>query len=203
MSETGNHNCYVIDRDKLDSDFPTQFQPSALWEELGRTVASFGFLEEMLGKAIYALTGTMEFDPAGDPEAFNNWIKTLEKALTDQLGALITRYAQALSENEKTKDKDYSNQIAGLKQAKDIRNALCHGSWGKPDDEGRTVPKFVNRKLEIFETPVDGHFLHRTREALRDMICDVLDSVTSVGYQFPGSDSPGEQLWPHPANVTL
>jgi hypothetical protein len=203
MSETDGPNCYVIDRDKLDPDFPTQFQPSELWEELGRTVASFGFLEEMLGKAIYALTGTKEFDPAGDPEAFNNWIKTLEKALTDQLGALITRYAQALSENQRTKGNDYSNQIAGLKQAKDIRNALCHGSWGKPDDVGHTVPKFVNWKLEIFETPVDPKFLRQTRAALRHMICDVLDSVTSVGYQFPGSDSPGDQLWPHPAEVTL
>ena len=203
MAETGSPNCYVIDRDELDPDFPTQFQSTELWEELGRTVSSFGFLEEMLGKAIYALTGTEEFDPEGAPEAFNNWIKTLEKALTGTLGALIIRYAQALSENQRTKGNDCSDQIAGLEQAKDIRNALCHGSWGKPDHEGRTVPKFVNRKLAIFELPVDCDFLRQTRAALRHMICDVLDSVTSVGYQFPGSSSPGEQLWPHPAKVVL
>ena len=202
MSATGSSNCHVIDRDKFDPDFPIQFQSSKFWEELGRTVASFGFLEEMLGTAIYELTGTKEFDPAGDPDAFNKWIKTLEMALTDQLGALIARYAKALSKNQRTKDNDYSNQIAELNQAKDIRNVLCHGSWGKPDGEGRTVPKFVNRKLKIFETPVDCDFLHQTRAALRHMICDILDSVTSVGYQFPGSDSPGEQLWPHPAEVT-
>jgi hypothetical protein len=203
MNEIDKPKCYVIDRDKLDPDFPTQFQSSELWEELGRTVASFGFLEEMLGKAIYALTGTKEFDPAGDPEAFNDWIKTLEKALTGQLGALIDRYAQALRENNRTNKNDYIDQIAGLKAANGIRNALCHGSWGKPDEEGRTVPKFVNRKLEVFETAVDLNFLRQTRAALRDMICDVLDSVTSVGYQFPGSGSPGEQLWPHPLEVTL
>lgn len=198
-----NLECYVIDRNQLDLEYPTQVQSSQFWEELGRTVGSFGVLEEMLGNAIYALTGTNELNPASDPEAFNNWIKTLEKALTDQLGTLIDRYAQALSENQRTKGNDYSNQIAGLKQAKDIRNALCHGSWGKPDDEGRTVPKFVNRKLEIFGTPIDRDFLMQRRSAVRHMICDVLDSVTSVGYQFPGSDSPGQQLWPHPSQVAL
>jgi hypothetical protein len=203
MDEIDKPKFYVIDRDKLNPDFPTQFQSSELWEELGRTVASFGFLEEMLGKAIYALTGTKEFDPAGDPEAFNDWIKTLEKALTGQLGALIDRYAQALRENNRTIENDYSNQIAELKAANGIRNALCHGSWGKPDEEGRTVPKFVNRKLEMFETAVDLNFFRQTRAALRHMICDVLDSVTSVGYQFPGSGSPGAQLWPHPLEVTL
>jgi hypothetical protein len=201
MSETEGEKGYVIDRDKLDPDFPTQSQTPLLWEELGRTVASFGFLEEMLGKAIYALTGTQEFDPAGDPEAFNVWIRTLEKALTDQLGGLIIRYEEALSENQRTKGKDYAQHIAELKSAKDIRNALCHGSWGKPDGEGQTVPKFVNRKLEIFETPIGVSFLNQTRSAVRHIICDVLDSVTSVGYQFPGSGSPGEQLWPHPAEV--
>jgi hypothetical protein len=155
----------------------------------------------MLGKAIFALTGAKEFDPAADPEAFNAWIKTLEKALTDQLGGLIICYETALSENQRTQSNDYSNQIAGLKSAKDIRNALCHGSWGKPDEEGLTVPKFVNKRLEIFETPIGIAFLQQTRSALRDIICDVLDTVTSVGYRFPGSESPGEQLWPHPADV--
>jgi hypothetical protein len=197
MTETDGFEGYVIDREKLDTDYPTQFQSPELWQELGRTVAAFGFLEEMLSKAIFALTGAKEFDPAGDPEAFNAWIKTLEKALTDQLGGLIVRYESALSENQRTKGNDYTNQIAGLKSAKDIRHALCHGSWGKPDEAGLTVPKFVNRRLEVFETPIGIAFLRQTRSALRHMICDVLDSVTSVGYQFPGSESPGEQLWPH------
>lgn len=203
MPEAERQKGYVIDRDKLDPDFPTQSQTPEFWEELGRTVASFGFLEEMLSKAIYALTGTKEFDAASDPEAFNEWIKTLKKALTDQLGGLINLYEEALSENQRTKAKDYSKQIAELKQAKYIRNVLCHGSWDKPDSEGRTVPKFVNWKLDVFETPIDVKFFNQTRSALRHMICNVLDSVTSAGYQFPGSASPGEQLWPHPTDVKL
>lgn len=191
MPETAGPKGHVIDRDKLHADYPTQFHDSVFWEELGRTVATFGFIEEMLGKAIFALTGAKEFDPEGEPDALNEWIKTLEKALTDQLGGLVVSYERALAENERTKSNDYSAQLAELREAKDIRNALCHGSWDIPDDQGRAVPKFVNRKLMIFETPVDVQFLKQTRSALRHIICDILDSVTSVGYQFPGSGSPG------------
>jgi hypothetical protein len=204
MNENDKPKCHMIDRDKLDPDFPTHFQSSELWGELGRTVASFGFLEETLGRAIYALTGMTELDPADDPEAaFDTWSKTLEKALTDPLGPLINSYHEALSRNQRTMGNDHIDQIEELKKAGKIRNALCHGSWGKPDSEGRTVVKFVNKKLETFDTPVDRYFLHQTRAALRHIICDVLDSVTSVGYQFPGSGSPGEQLWPHRAGTAL
>lgn len=203
MNEDKTLPGHIIDRDKLHADFPTHFHEPAFWDELGRTVAAFGFIEEMLGKAIFALTGAKEFDPEGDPEAFSEWMKTLEKALTDQLGCLINSYEKALAENPRTKDSDYGAYISALKEAKEIRNVLCHGSWDKPDGQGRSVPRFVNRKLLIFETPVDVQFLRQTRAELRHIICDILDTVTSVGYQFPGSSSPGEQLWPHPAEITL
>lgn len=203
MPETGGPKCYVIDRDKLHTDYPTHCHSALFWEELGRTVASFGFVEEMLGKAIFALSGTVAFDPAGDPEAFNKWIETLKKALTDQLDGLIIAYKRALEENARTNGKNHSGHLADLDQARIIRNVLCHASWGKPDYEGRTVPMFVNRKLTVFDTPVDVEFLRQTRSALKEIVCDILDNVTSVGWKFPGSGSPGEQLWPHPAEISL
>lgn len=186
---------HIIDRDKLPADWPTHAHDSAFWQELGRTVATFGFMEEMLGKAIFALTGNKAYDPEGEPDAFEKWIKTLEKALTDQLGGLIDNYAKALAENDRTKGNDYTALITALKEAKDIRNVLCHGSWDKPDDQGRTTPKFVNRKLDVFQTPVDIGFLKQTRDASKHLICDILDSITSVGYNFPGSGSPGAKIW--------
>lgn len=54
----------------------------------------------------------------------------------------------------------------------------------------------MNRNLARFETPVDVELLKTTRKAVVDLTCDVLDSVTSLGIQFPGSESPGRQLWP-------
>lgn len=192
---------HIIAREELPVDYPTHAHSAQFWEELGRTVAAFGFLEEMLGKAIFALTGMKEFDPEADPDAFGEWIKTLEKALTDQLGGLVLAYEKALAENDKTKGQDYAGLIKELKKAKDIRNVLCHGSWGKPDDQGRTLPKFVNRKIAVFETLVDIEFLQTTRKAVVNLTCDVLDSVTSLGFQFPGSESPGKVLWPKQMNL--
>ena len=50
----------VIAVDRLPVDFPTQCHTPAFWEALGRTVATFGSLEEALGKAILAFTGMTE-----------------------------------------------------------------------------------------------------------------------------------------------
>lgn len=196
MPEKEQESGHIIDREKLPADYPTHAHSAQFWEEMGRTVAVFGFLEEMLGKAIFALTGMKEFDPEADPDAFGEWIKTLEKALTDQLGGLIIAYEKALAENDKTGAQDHAGLIEELKNAKDIRNVLCHGSWDKPDDQGKSVPKFVNRKLAVFETPVDIDFLQTTRKAVVNLTCDVLDSITSLGFQFPGSNGPGQVLWP-------
>ena len=60
MTETLNntdHERPVVDLDRLPRDFPTHRHDAACWEGLGRAVATFGFLEEILGKAIFALTG--------------------------------------------------------------------------------------------------------------------------------------------------
>ena len=41
---------------------PTGDSPQ-FWEQLGRTVATYGFLEEVLGKAIFAFTATRNYEP--------------------------------------------------------------------------------------------------------------------------------------------
>ena len=46
---------YQVNQDGLPNKFPTDGHEAAFWESLGRTVATFGFLEEVLGKAIFAL----------------------------------------------------------------------------------------------------------------------------------------------------
>lgn len=51
---------FVVDIDKLPANFPTHRHDPAFWEALGRTVATFGFLEEVLGKAIFAFTATRD-----------------------------------------------------------------------------------------------------------------------------------------------
>ena len=49
---------FIVDLNKLPSLFPTHRHSPMFWEALGRTIATFGFLEEVLGKAIFAFTAT-------------------------------------------------------------------------------------------------------------------------------------------------
>jgi hypothetical protein len=193
MLDGTNHNCHSIDRDALPDNFPTHLNTDQFWTELGRAVATFGFIEQILSQAIYALTGTKKCDLEADPEALADWIKRLEKVLKDQLGGLIVEYEKALAENERTKDGNFGPLIQQLKDAKDLRNVLCHSSWQIPDENGRVVPVFVNRNLMVFQTPVDIEFLEQTRKATLELVCDVMDSVTMAGYQWPNSGGPGEQ----------
>jgi hypothetical protein len=49
---------YWINRKELPPLFPTNRHQPDFWEALGRTIATFGFLELILAQAIFALTGT-------------------------------------------------------------------------------------------------------------------------------------------------
>jgi hypothetical protein len=69
------------------------------WETLGRTIATFGFLEEVLGKAIFAFTATTRHQENEIDAAFENWLPTLERALVDPLGSLIDAYGKAVCNN--------------------------------------------------------------------------------------------------------
>lgn len=58
MCDEDHINRSIIDRDNLPGMFPTHRHEPEFWEHLGRAIASFGFLEEVLGKAIFAFTAT-------------------------------------------------------------------------------------------------------------------------------------------------
>src|SRR5450432_3099560 len=86
---------FVVDICNLPPLFPTHRHSASFWEHLGRTVATFGLLEEVLGKAIFALTGTVPYDESKVQEAVEKWLPTLERALSDALGSLIDAYGKA------------------------------------------------------------------------------------------------------------
>ncbi|HEY0866404.1 MAG TPA: hypothetical protein VGE01_03440, partial [Fimbriimonas sp.] len=83
-----------------------------------------------------------------------------------------------------------------IKAAAKVRNALCHASWhGSPSSDGGSTPFFVNRQMEIFDTRVDVEFLRGVREHVVELICAVIDSVTQMGWRFPGAGGPGAAIW--------
>lgn len=64
-----------IDRARLSPDWPTDLFPAPFWEQLGRAIATFGLLEEVLGKAIFAFTATTEFNEKDAAEYLAKWDK--------------------------------------------------------------------------------------------------------------------------------
>ena len=162
---------------------------------MGRAVATFGFLEETLGKAIFSFTATKPYSEEEIQKAYAEWLPKLEHALTDQLGSLINSYGKAVREHPQTTITNLDELLEDLREASKIRNVLCHGSWRVPNSSGAAVPHFVNRQKEVFETAIDINFLNRVQEHAAGLATAVINTVTYMGWQFPGSSGPGKVIW--------
>lgn len=185
---------YIIDVSNLPGNFPTHRHPGEFWEALGRTVATFGFLEEVLGKAIFSFTATRKI-PENQIEAeFKKWLPTLQRALSDPLNGLIDAYGKAVRDNKAATITNLDSLLEALRNAALLRNVLCHGSWQAPDEQGRSVPFFVDKKNRIFETPIDIPYLRQVQLHVVELACNIIDTVTHMGWQFPGSSGPGNPI---------
>jgi hypothetical protein len=192
MDEPRRH---VVDVDRLPLRFPTHRHSSDFWQALGRAVATFGFLEETLGKAIFSFTAMRSYPDEQIEEAYRSWLKTLERALSDPLGNLIDSYGRAVRDHGNASIENLDELIADLRSAAVIRNVICHGSWGMPDDAGRSLPLFVNKRIEKFETPIDTAYLDQLQRHTAELACAVINTVTHMGWQFPGSSGPGDPIF--------
>jgi len=186
---------YATDFDALPEQFPTHMHEPVFWESLGRTVATFGLLEETLSKAIFSFTATKPYREEDIQQAYAKWLPKLEKALTDQLWNLIETYEKVVREHPDSTIDNLEELVDQLKAASRIRNVICHGSWPPPNAVGASTPFFVNRKLEYFDTPIDALFLNQTQRQTAQLICAVINTVTHMGWQFPGTNGPGKEIW--------
>lgn len=186
---------YIIDRKSLPAQFPTHRHSAEFWEALGRTIATFAFLEDTLGRAIFAFTATRAYPSEEIEEIYQDWLPKMERALTDQLWNLAEVYAKSVKEHPDATIKNIDELISEIKEATTIRNVLCHGSWGLPDKDGKSVPRFVSKKGEKFETGIDIPFLIDLQISVQGLISSVIDSVTHMGWEFPGGAGPGEPIW--------
>jgi len=190
-----DNNGSIIDINSLPEKYPTHAHEPEFWEYLGRTVATFGFLENVLARAIFAFTGTKKYSENTIEQAYEKWLPKLESSLIDPLGGLIDTYGKSVREHQDANIMGFSDLVDDLRDASKIRNVLCHGFWKFPDENGASVPFFVNRQKEVFHTPVDISFLNQVQKQARDLSCSVINTVTSMGYQFPGSSGPGNTIW--------
>ena len=186
---------YFVDLDGLPDQYPTHKHESAFWESLGRAVATFGFLEEVLAKAIFAFTATRPYNEAEIQQAYTNWLLKLEKALKDTLWNLIKGYENAVRNNPDATIDNLDELLDNLRKISRIRNILCHGSWRLPDISGASIPFFVNTQMEVVDRAMDRDFIDQVQRHSAILACEVVSTVTQMGWQFPGSDGPGNVIW--------
>lgn len=187
-------NRSIVDRDQLPPLFPTHGHSPQFWERLGRAIATFGFLEEVLGKAIFAFTATRSYGPEEIDAVYRAWLPQLERALTDQLWNLAESYRKAARDNPGTTTENIDELVEGIKNATTIRNVLCHGSWRTPNAKGASVPFFVDRQKRVFDAAIDITYLEQVQAHVAELACSVVDTVTHMGWQFPGGAGPGKPI---------
>lgn len=195
MNKKNQSGKYIVDVQNLPKQFPTHRHTPEFWEELGRTVATFGFLEEVLGKAIFSFTATRKYARNEIDAAFEKWTPLLERALSDALGSLIVSFEKSVRENKDAKIEHLDVLIKDLQKASAIRNVLCHGSWRPPNEAGESAPSFVNRKNQVFTTKIDISYLQQVQRHVAELACAVISTVTLTGIQFPGSNGPGKSIF--------
>lgn len=183
----------IVDFGSLPAGFPTHRHVPAFWEALGRAVATFGYLEETLAKAIFAFTGMRQYPEHEAAARLDAWLPQLKRALSAPLGQLIDLYAGAVKDFEAV-PLGFDNLIVEMRTAASIRNVLCHGSWRSPDADGYSLIQFMRRDDMLFDTPVDLAFLYQVQSATSSLAVAVVNTVTTMGWQFPGSNGPGRPI---------
>ncbi len=160
MKDAGQERRFVVNSKNIPPLFPTHGHSPIFWEKLGRTIAMFGFLEEILGKAIFSFTATTQHKESLHKEseidaAYQKWLPTLDRALIDPLGNLIDAYGKAVRNNSAATIENLEELLDELRKASVIRNVLCHGSWRLPDEDGKSLLFFVNKHEIIWDPPID------------------------------------------------
>ena len=143
--------------------------PAALAAEIGWTIASFGHLEDMLKRVIFALD-RHRLPGAIRESEYRGWLKRMDHVAADSMGTLIERLDQTLA-REGLADPDLIGQ---LDEVKTWRNLLCHAAW-QPGDEG-WEPRFANTKGEVFKGTLDAADV----EAIREMTLDSARRVLRI-----------------------
>src|ERR1039457_5382485 len=113
---------YIVNQGALPEKYPTDKHEAVFWESLGRAVATFGFLEETLAKAIFSLTATRPYDEHEIQQAYTEWLPKLERTLTDPLGNLIDTYGKSVRDSPMATINEIDELLNDLREASKIRN---------------------------------------------------------------------------------
>lgn len=185
----------IVDRARLPEDWPTNGGSSGFWEQLGRTVATFSHLEDMMARAWFGLTATREFEDMEQAEAaFPDWEKALKETVTGSLHSLTKMLHKAFEDDDRVSDEVAGAYLARLNELRVWRNALCHGAWQGFQEDGSVGLRYFRRRdegPESLENRLSVETLASIRAATVEATADLVDILSIAGVRFPGTALPG------------
>ena len=100
------------------------------WEEIGRTIATFGMLEDLLPRALYIITGHERVDEAEDAkQQVEEWCAELIKSMSDTLGGLAHSLEAAWKERDGELNPENADTVKEIKALAKVRNRVCHATY--------------------------------------------------------------------------
>lgn len=180
--------CLPIDRSALPPDWPVNQGPAVFWQELGKTVAAFGYLEHILASTCYALLATGEraaaLLEANDHAAMRRWIRRLVHSQTDSMHRLTRELDRLLDEAGLVPRAVRQDLVARLDELRPWRNALCHGAWLSVAEDGSGCLEHVYRYEDLpagFEPNVDVKRLSDIRGRTVDITMRIAEAASIAG----------------------
>lgn len=184
---------FIIDNDRtgrshlvlVPEEWPTYHLPPDLWEELGRTVATFGFLEDTIKRACLALS-----HPGRDitEQDYMKWEKSLEDSASDPLGRLVNRLVRDLEPDARLPQDHVDSIVNRLRSRVELRNALCHGTWTDYDAaSGEAILRFFPRHewRKNHEFSLSQGKLARIRHETVEVTSELIGAVKAKAPDFP------------------
>lgn len=187
----------VVDRARLPEGWPTNHGEPAFWEELGRTVATFAHLEDVLARAHFALAGSIGFADFREARAsYRKREKAFEQSLTDPLDRLAKKLERVFNDDERVPDDCAADVLARLDRLRTWRNALSHGAWQSFEDDGSITLRFFRRRKgddgpEQLNSRLTLEYIASIRAEVVHLTVDIVDIVSAAGVRFPGTELPG------------
>ena len=128
-----------IKRAYFPAGWPVNQDAPDFWQELGKTVAAFGYLEHVLTQTCYALLATarraVDLVDESD-EALSQWYQRIVRSQTDSLYGLTRKLERVLGEHPRIPCALREDLVARLDELRPWRNAFCHGAWLHVDEDG-------------------------------------------------------------------
>ena len=123
--------------DRLPDDFAAQ---------IGHAVSGFGFLEEALKRAIFAMSRS-GLGNSPDDRALAKWLERMEDVADDSLGTLIEQFIKQMGPAASHETATLETDLRNIRRS---RNLLCHASWRPTGKPGQWHPSFLNTKGATF-----------------------------------------------------